>query len=68
MARLGDRIKVNFAGVVLSGTIDSTSVPVAIYGEIVEDLGDRWLVRLEISVEGKNQVVIPKDAEAVKKD
>ena len=72
MAQLGDRVKVSFSGVVLSGAIDSTSAkadaPVTIYGKIVEDLEDSWLVSLEISVEGKNQVVIPKDTEAAKRD
>ena len=64
MAKVGDRIKVNFRGVVLSGTIDSTKAPVSMSGKIVEDLGHSWLVQLDVAVEDKNQIVMPKEAEA----
>lgn len=65
MASLGDRVKVNFhRGAVLSGTASIIGdAPLAVWGRIVDDLGHSWLVRLEVSVEGKNLIVIPKEAE-----
>ena len=63
MARVGDRIKVHIRNAVLSGTASIGNIPMSVSGEIIEDLGHSWLVRLEISVEDKNQIVIPKVAE-----
>lgn len=63
MARVGDRIKVHIRSAVLSGTASIGNVPMSVSGDIIEDLGHSWLVRLEISVEGKNQIVIPKESE-----
>ena len=63
MARVGDRIKVHIRNTVLSGTASIGDVPMSVAGEIIEDLDHSWLVRLEISVEGKNQIVIKKEVE-----
>ncbi len=65
MANIGDRVKVSFhRGAVLSGTASIIGeAPLAVWGKIKEDLGHSWLVQLEISVEGKNLIVLPKEAE-----
>ena len=63
MAHVGDRIKVHIRNTVLAGTASIGNTPMSVSGEIVEDLGHSWLVQLEISVDGKNQMVVPKGAE-----
>lgn len=62
MAKVGDRVKVNINDVVLSGTAIKGN-PLSVWGRIIEDLEHSWLVELELSVEGKNRLVVPKDAE-----
>ena len=64
MAGVGNRVTVkisdtNLGGMIKIGKGASMSVP----GEIIQDLGHSWLVRLNISVGGKNQIVISKTAE-----
>ena len=64
MVSVGDSITVTISDANLGGMIRvqkgaSMSVP----GQIVKDLGDSWMVRLSISVGGKNEIVIPKTAE-----
>ncbi len=64
MASVGDRVTVTISDAILSGTIDiargsSMSVP----GKIIQDLGTNWLIQLDISVDGKNQIVVPKTAQ-----
>ena len=68
MASVGDRVKVSFhRGAVLSGTASIIGdAPLAVWGRISEDLGHSWVVQLEISVEGKNLIVIPKEAEIIR--
>lgn len=65
MARVGDRVKVKIGGGTnLAGTLDiREGSSMSVSGEIIEDLGHSWLVRLSISVEDKNLIVIPKHAE-----
>ena len=33
---------------------------ISVGGVIIEDLGDQWLVRLNMSIGGKNQIAVPK--------
>ena len=63
MAIVGDRVTVHIRSAVLSGTATIGNTPVSVSGDIIEDLGHSWLVRLELSVEGKNQIVITKEGE-----
>jgi hypothetical protein len=63
MAKVGDRVKVNIRNAVLTGTAQIGGTPITVSGTIIEGLGDSWLVKLEMSVEGKNRIVIPKEAE-----
>ena len=64
MARVGDRVKVNIRGAILSGTVDvSRDTSLSVPGKIIQDLGHSWLVKLDISVDKKNQIVIPKGNE-----
>lgn len=69
MPTVGDTIQVKIkggdTGVALGkdgasisiGSGASMSVP----GEIIQDLGDRWLVKLSISLSGANTIEVPKD-------
>jgi hypothetical protein len=63
MAKVGDRVKVNIRNAVLSSAAQIGGTPLTVSGKIIEDLGHSWLIRLEISVEGKDRIVIPKEAE-----
>lgn len=66
MAKIGDRVKVRISGATLEGTLHvQQGTAVSVNGEIVEDLGDNWLVQLAISVGDKNRMVVPKGAEVV---
>ena len=67
MAKVGDRVTVNISNAVISGTAIA-GAPMSVSGKILEDLGHSWLVRLELAVEGKDRIVIPKDAELLNKE
>jgi hypothetical protein len=63
--KIGDNVQVTISGQTLSGPGGgmisigqggSMSVP----GIIVQDLGDRWLVRLSISIGGANTIQVAK--------
>ena len=63
MASVGDTIQVNVSNPVSSGRPGTGIGPdgsMSVPGEIVEDLGSSWRVRLSISVRGKNTIVVPK--------
>ena len=64
MPKVGDRITVTISGPsILRGTLtigQGSSVGVA--ATIVEDLGNSWLIQLDISVAGKNRMIILKSA------
>ena len=64
MAKVGDQVKVRISGATLEGTLHiGRGEAVSVSGEIVEDLGDSWLIQLAISVGDKNRMVVPKSAE-----
>ena len=67
MAKVGDRVTVNISNAVISGTAIA-GTPLSVSGKILEDLEHSWLVRLELAVEGKDRIVIPKDAELLGKE
>lgn len=64
MTKIGDQIKVNIkGGTSIEGTI---KVPkgesMSVLGTIVEDQGEYWLIELDLSVKGKNRLLVAKDA------
>ena len=64
MARVGDRVTVKISDAILAEAVQiRKGASMSVSGKIIEDLGHSWLVQLEISIEGKNQMVIPKGAE-----
>ncbi len=64
MARVGDRVKVNIRGAVLSGTVHvSRDSSMSVSGKIIQDLGHSWLIRLDMAVDDKDQIVMPKGNE-----
>ena len=68
MPKVGDTIQVQIkggeTGTSLGGGGASVAIgsgaSISVSGVIIEDLGDRWLVRLNMSIGGKNQIAVPK--------
>ncbi len=64
MTNVGDHVTVTISNAVLSGTVDiRKDTSMAVRGEIVQDLGDSWLIRLDIAVDGKDKMVVSKTAQ-----
>ena len=73
MPQIGDSVTVIIQGAAGSGTAlsggSSSGIKIGpgaqmrIPGKIVEDQGEHWVVELSMSLEGKNRVLIRKDAQ-----
>lgn len=67
MAKIGDRVQVTIQGpAMLSGTATLKSGQIAVSGTIVADESDQWIVKLDISFDGRNLVRLLKSALAEK--
>ncbi len=49
----------DIGGRVMVGSGQTMTIP----GEIVEDLGDRWVIELRINISGMNRITVPKTAQ-----
>ena len=66
MAGVGDNVTVTISNAVLSGTVDvQKGTSMSVSGKIIQDLGDSWLIRLDISVDGKDKIVVTKAAQVL---
>jgi hypothetical protein len=69
MAAVGDKVTVTIGGEGTGGTVVSDSITVAsgkslaVRGKIIEDRGDSWLIELDLSVDGKNRLLLSKSAQ-----
>lgn len=69
MLKIGDSVQVQIGGGQQGLTLEGgqTSIGIgsgasmSVPGRIIQDLGDRWLVQLSISLGGQNTIAIPKD-------
>lgn len=67
MPKVGDHVRVSIKGnTILSGTATSIALgegaSIDVPGEIIEDRGNHWLIKLNISFGGKDRLLVPKDA------
>ena len=68
MAKIGDRIKITMSGpAVLANTATPSgfsSIPkeaeITVTGRIITGVKDNWIIELDISLDGNNQMSIPK--------
>lgn len=68
MAKIGDRITITMSGpAVLTNTATSSglsSIPedaeITVTGRIIAEIKDNWIIELDISLDGNNQIFIPK--------
>jgi hypothetical protein len=67
MPKVGDHVKVTIKGPAdLSGTLQvGRGAVIAMAGVIVRETIDAWIVELNISVAGKNELVVPKSVQIV---
>ena len=61
-ARVGSKVTVTITGaVLLAGKLNiPEGSSLSVTGEIIEDLGDSWLIKLHLAVDGRNLSVMPK--------
>ncbi|MBI4312554.1 MAG: hypothetical protein HY681_12350 [Chloroflexi bacterium] len=68
MPTIGERVIVVVRGDPVGGTLMSGGVKLSpgtsmrVGRVIVEDLGDQWVVKLDVAFSGKNRMVVPKAA------
>ena len=70
MAKVGDRVRIMITGpgilsnatTTTSGNISipDTASPITVGGRIIREVGDDWIVELDVSIEGNRQMLIPK--------
>ncbi len=64
MPKVGDRVTVKIRGqATVSGTLSiGEGASISVPGTIVEDRGEYWVVELNMSIEGKNRMLVLKTA------
>jgi hypothetical protein len=65
---IGDTITVHVTGGRTGRSLDSKfqvspGGKIDLPGRIIEDLGDRWVVELGVSIGGKNRIIVGKSSE-----
>ena len=77
MAKIGDSVTVKIEGAPDTGTalgsrnLGSSSVDVApggsisLHGKIIEDRGEHWVVKLSVSIGGKDTMLVSKSSKTV---
>ena len=69
MANIGDDVTITISGSDMGGTSLAGTIQIgkgtsmSVHGVIKEDLGDSWLVQLDIAVDGKDHILVHKSAE-----
>ena len=70
MASVGDRVTIEITGpAVLANTASVTgtvsignAAAVRVSGRISQDLGENWLIELDVSIAGNNRISVPKSS------
>ncbi len=66
MPKIGDRVRITIpGGAVIEGSTGTSVSPggfLMVGGKIIEDLGDSWLIKTDISVAGRDRMVVSKSA------